>query len=100
LRKDEIQFRYDSNDTLCFFLTLVYEGRSDISIVYTLRGVNADVIYCEEAAYMDLSVFYEVVVPLFEVGDTVMVSLRIRDARLISDSGHDIHSGKQLQLLL
>jgi len=25
------------------------------------------VIYCEEAAYMDLGVFYEVIVPLLEV---------------------------------
>lgn len=40
-----------------------------------MRGVNADVIYCEEAAYMDLSVFYEVVVPLWEMGEAVMIMI-------------------------
>lgn len=41
----------------------------------TLRGVNADVLYCEEAAYMDLGVFYEVVVPLWEMGEAVMIMI-------------------------
>lgn len=43
--------------------------------VHTLRGVGANVIYCEEAAYMDLSVFYEVIVPLLEVGNTTMIMI-------------------------
>ena len=32
-----------------------------------MRGVGGDVLYCEEAAYMDLGVFYEVIVPLMEM---------------------------------
>ena len=32
-------------------------------------------MYCEEAAYMDLGVFYEVVVPLWEMGDAVMIMI-------------------------
>jgi len=32
-----------------------------------LRGTGGDILYCEEAAYMDLGVFYEVIVPLMEM---------------------------------
>ncbi len=32
-------------------------------------------LYCEEAAYMDLGVFYEVVVPLLEMGNAVLVMI-------------------------
>jgi hypothetical protein len=32
-------------------------------------------MFCEEAAYMDLSVFYEVVVPLWEMGEAVMIMI-------------------------
>lgn len=35
-----------------------------------LRGCTAHVIYCEEASFMPLAVFYEVVVPLLEVKGT------------------------------
>jgi hypothetical protein len=35
--------------------------------VSTLRGTGGDILYCEEAAYMDLGVFYEVIVPLMEM---------------------------------
>jgi hypothetical protein len=35
--------------------------------VHTLKGTGGNIIYCEEAAYMDLGVFYEVIVPLLEM---------------------------------
>ena len=35
-----------------------------------LRGVGADVVIMEEAAFMDTKVFYEVIVPLLEVENT------------------------------
>jgi len=37
--------------------------------------VSANVIYCEEAAYMDLGVFYEVIVPLMEVEGTATICI-------------------------
>lgn len=37
------------------------------SCAKTLRGVGGHIIYMEEAAFMDLAVFYEVIVPLLEV---------------------------------
>jgi len=37
--------------------------------------VSADVIILEEAAYMDLGVFYEVVVPLMEVKGTATIAI-------------------------
>ena len=40
-----------------------------------MRGVGGDVIYCEEAAYMDLGVFYEVIVPLMEVRGTATICI-------------------------
>lgn len=41
----------------------------------TLRGVGGDVVYMEEAAFMDLSVFYEVIVPLLEVDSTALICI-------------------------
>jgi len=43
--------------------------------LHTLRGVGGHIIYCEEAAYMDLGVFYEVIVPLMEVGGTATICI-------------------------
>ena len=37
--------------------------------------MGGDVVVCEEAAFMDLRVFYEVVVPLLEVKDTAMIMI-------------------------
>jgi len=44
-----------------------------------LRGTGGDILYCEEAAYMDLGVFYEVIVPLMEMrgAATIMISTPI-----------------------
>jgi len=44
--------------------------------VSTLRGTGGDILYCEEAAFMDLGVFYEVIVPLMEMrgAATIMIS--------------------------
>lgn len=33
----------------------------------TLRGVGGQVLYLEEAAFLDLNVFFEIVVPLLEM---------------------------------
>jgi hypothetical protein len=41
----------------------------------TLKGVSANIIYCEEAAYMDRQVFYEVLVPLMEVKGTATICI-------------------------
>lgn len=41
----------------------------------TLRGVSADVIYCEEMAYMDLAVLYEVVMPLMEMANAILIGI-------------------------
>ena len=37
------------------------------SCAKTLRGVGGNIVYMEEAAFMDLDVFYQVIVPLLEV---------------------------------
>jgi len=37
--------------------------------------VSANIIYCEEAAYMDDKVFYEVLVPLMEVKGTATICI-------------------------
>lgn len=42
---------------------------------YTLRGITADVMYLEEAAFMDPSIFYEVVVPLLENRGTALICI-------------------------
>lgn len=44
-------------------------------LAHTLKGVSANIIYCEEAAYMDLGVFYEVIVPLMEVKGTATICI-------------------------
>ena len=45
------------------------------SKVQTLKGSGGDLIVCEEAAYMDQQVFYEVVVPLLGLRDTAMIAI-------------------------
>lgn len=41
----------------------------------TLRGVGGDVLYLEEAAFIDLQVFYEIVVPLLEMDTTALIAI-------------------------
>ena len=41
----------------------------------TLRGVGGDVIYLEEAAFLALDVFYEVIVPLLELDTTALIGI-------------------------
>ena len=44
--------------------------------VYTLRGVDADdIIICDEMAYMDPSLFFEVIVPLIEVNKAIILGI-------------------------
>lgn len=44
-----------------------------IRAVHTLKGVGGDILICEEAAYMDLGVFYEVVVPILEMEEACII---------------------------
>lgn len=46
-----------------------------IRALHTLKGVGGDVLYCEEAAYMDLGVFYEVVVPIIEMETACLIMI-------------------------
>lgn len=45
------------------------------SRVSTLKGVGGDVVICEEAAAMDMAVFYEVVVPLMQLDRTALICI-------------------------
>jgi len=45
------------------------------SCAKTLRGVGGQVLYLEEAAYLDLAVFYEIVVPLLEMDTTALIAI-------------------------
>jgi hypothetical protein len=45
------------------------------SCAKTLRGVGGDVLYLEEAAFIDLSVFFEIVVPLLEMATTALIAI-------------------------
>ena len=51
------------------------------SCAKTLRGVGGDVVYMEEAAFMDLAVFYEVIVPLLEVDKTALICISTPQVR-------------------
>jgi hypothetical protein len=44
-------------------------------VAQTLKGSGGDLIICEEAAYMDQQVFYEVVVPLLGMRDTALIAI-------------------------
>ena len=46
-----------------------------LTSVHALRGKGGDVCYCDEAAYMPISLFHEVVVPVFEVRGTVLIMI-------------------------
>lgn len=45
------------------------------SCAKTLRGVGGDVLYLEEAAFLDLQVFFEIVVPLLEMETTALIAI-------------------------
>jgi len=47
-----------------------------------LRGVNADIIILEEAAHLDLGVFFEVVLPLMGMADTVLIGITTPDGKV------------------
>lgn len=53
------------------------------SCAKTLRGVGGDVVYMEEASFMDLAVFYEVIVPLLEVDRTALICISTPQVRLV-----------------
>jgi len=45
------------------------------SCAKTLRGCGGDVVYMEEAAFMALDVFFEVIVPLLEMDTTALIAI-------------------------
>jgi len=45
------------------------------SCAKTLRGVGGDIVYMEEAAFMDLEVFYQVIVPLLEMDSCALICI-------------------------
>ena len=57
----------------------------------TLKGSGGDLIVCEEAAYMDPQVFYEVVVPLLGLRETAMIAIStiLTLQLLYQASGHE-----------
>lgn len=79
-------------------------------LAHTLKGVSANVIYCEEAAYMDKIVFFEVLVPLMEIAGTATICISTplgsgnfysELTRLVDDKGRPIfnvkHIGKEMR---
>ncbi len=79
--------RYREMFIKCNQETLMCRGENELDIrkvhsypscAKTLRGTGGDVIYLEEAAFMALDVFFEVVVPLLEMEvSIVFCSLRV-----------------------
>ena len=41
----------------------------------TLRGVGGDILYLEEAAFMSMDVFFEIVTPLLEMQQTALIAI-------------------------
>ena len=41
----------------------------------TLRGVGGDVLYLEEAAFLDMAVFNQIIVPLLEMDTTALIGI-------------------------
>lgn len=44
-------------------------------VAKTLRGIGGDIIYLEEAAFLPLDVFFEVIVPLLEIDTTALIGI-------------------------
>lgn len=59
----------------CFSLALALPFRANADATYFLRGQGADVLYVDEAAYTDLRMFYNVVVPILEVVHAVLLMI-------------------------
>ena len=59
------------------------------SCAKTLRGVGGDVVYMEEASFMDLAVFYEVIVPLLEVDKTALICISTPQVRWPTAARHN-----------
>jgi len=64
--------------------TMLIQGDNELDIrkvhsypscAKTLRGVGGDVCYMEEAAFMALDVFFEVIVPLLEMETTALIAI-------------------------
>ena len=45
------------------------------SCAKTLRGAGGNIVYMEEAAFMDLEVFYQVIVPLLEMDSCALICI-------------------------
>ncbi len=54
-----------------YFLPAYHDEKN----THTLKGVGGDIIICEEAARMDMMVFFEVVVPLLELDRTCLIAV-------------------------
>ena len=76
--------KYADRILKCNQETLVIQGDNPLDIrkvnsypscARTLRGTGGDVIYMEEAAFMSLDVFFEVVVPLLEMDTTALIAI-------------------------
>lgn len=76
--------RYREMFIKCNQETLMCRGENELDIrkvhsypscAKTLRGTGGDVIYLEEAAFMALDVFFEVVVPLLEMETTALIAI-------------------------
>lgn len=68
----------------CNAETMLVKGDSELDIrkvhsypscAKTLRGCGGDVVYMEEAAFMSLDVFFEVIVPLLEMETTALIAI-------------------------
>lgn len=64
--------------------TMVVSGDSPLDVrkihsypscAKTLRGCGGDVVYMEEAAFMSMDVFFEVIVPLLELETTALIAI-------------------------
>jgi hypothetical protein len=76
--------KYADRILKCNQETLVIKGDApnDLRIINsypscsrTLRGTGGDLIYMEEAAFMSLDVFFEVVLPLLEMSTTCLIAI-------------------------
>jgi hypothetical protein len=85
LIRDMIQSgRCKDNFIKCNGETMLLQGDDPLDIrkihsypscAKTLRGCGGDVVYMEEAAFMALDVFFEVIVPLLELETTALIAI-------------------------
>ncbi len=76
--------KYADKIIKCNQETLVLQGDNPLDIrkihsypsnPKTLRGTGGDVVYMEEAAFMSLDVFFQVILPLLEMDTTALVAI-------------------------